>query len=239
MSPFTVLVVDDEPMLRDIFGEWLEDSGMKVMTAHDGRSAIESMRGNSIDLLLSDVRMPGMDGLELVRTVRAEEIALEHAVLISGFNDLVMRDAYDAGVETILQKPIAMEVLLEAVDKALLPREEAWRRPAIRRGFELRAALPDVATAVERGLIAFGRGGFCLQSALPCREGPVWFELEFQSEMVLSGNGEIRWTHAEEELAGVEICGLDEECREQAGRLIRTCAGNSYIPRSAMLLRHA
>jgi CheY-like chemotaxis protein len=236
LRQFTVLVVDDEPMLRDIFSEWLESNGLLVFTAHDGRSAMESMRGNPIDLLLSDVRMPGMDGLELVRTVRAAEMALEHAVLISGFNDLVMRDAYDAGVETILQKPIAMEVLLEAVDKALLSREEAWRRPAVRRGLHLEIPLPDSATAVEQGYIAFGRGGFCVQSALLCREGPVRFELEFQSEIVLSGNGEIRWTHPEERLLGVEISGLDEECCEWAEHLIRTHAGNSYIPRSAASL---
>ena len=58
----TVMVVDDEPMLVDIFGEWLQEENCRVLTAGDGAAALEVLRNHHADVIVSDVRMPVTDG---------------------------------------------------------------------------------------------------------------------------------------------------------------------------------
>ena len=63
----TVLVVDDEPMLLDIFRDWLQEEDCHVWTAGDGAAALQILRDNHVDVIVSDVRMPVMDGVALVK----------------------------------------------------------------------------------------------------------------------------------------------------------------------------
>jgi CheY-like chemotaxis protein len=58
----TVLIVDDEPMLLDIFSEWLQEEKCRVLTAGNGAAALEILRNHHVDVVVSDVRMPVMDG---------------------------------------------------------------------------------------------------------------------------------------------------------------------------------
>jgi CheY-like chemotaxis protein len=55
----TVMVVDDEPMLLDIFGEWLQEENCRVLTAGDGVPALQSLRNHYVDVIVSDVTKPG------------------------------------------------------------------------------------------------------------------------------------------------------------------------------------
>ena len=64
-----VLLVDDEPMLLDIFREWLEEETCQVMTARDGAAALQILRNHHVDVLVSDIRMPVMDGILLVKNL--------------------------------------------------------------------------------------------------------------------------------------------------------------------------
>src|SRR5262245_55145793 len=69
----TVLVVDDSPVDRHLAGKLLEKTaGMTVVYATDGRNALDVMRQTQLDLVLTDMQMPGMDGLELVGEVRSQ-----------------------------------------------------------------------------------------------------------------------------------------------------------------------
>ena len=65
----TVLVVDDERMLLDIFREWLEEENCRVLTAGDGAAALEILRHEHVDVIVSDVRMPVMDGILLLKNL--------------------------------------------------------------------------------------------------------------------------------------------------------------------------
>ena len=66
----TVLVVDDEPAIREVIATLLEDEGYLVRHAKDGQEALETINGNQIDLIVSDVVMPRLDGASLVRKLR-------------------------------------------------------------------------------------------------------------------------------------------------------------------------
>jgi CheY-like chemotaxis protein len=236
----TVLVVDDEPMLLDIFGEWLQEEGSRVLTAGDGAAALQMLWNHHVDVIVSDVRMPVMDGILLLKNLKtysglSRSNHLPKMIFISGFTDLEPREAYDLGVEALLQKPVDRARFVGAVRGALRSREETWEEPVAESGSPLHVALPCVSAAIEHGRIGFGRGGFCLYSSAPLREGPVRFDLEFEGEKAsFAGQGLIRWAEPNERLLGVEILTLDEPCREWAVGLIALNAGSSYIPRAPL-----
>src|SRR5215469_182990 len=131
----TVLLVDDEPMLLDIFREWLEDENCKVLTAGDGAAALQILRNHHVDVLVSDVRMPVMDGILLVKNLTTYAGAsksnyLPKMILMTGFADLDPRDAYDLGVEDMIQKPVSHAELVGAIRRTLQSPEESWAESA-------------------------------------------------------------------------------------------------------------
>jgi CheY-like chemotaxis protein len=235
----TVLIVDDEPMLLEIFREWLGEENCRVLTAGDGAAALQILGSHHVDVIVSDVRMPVMDGILLLKNlttyVGLSERIPPKMIFISGFTDLEPREAYNLGVEALLQKPIDRVRLVETVRRALRSREEAWSEFLTPGAPPLHLALPSVSSAMEQGRIAFGRGGFCLYSSSAPREGPVRFDLEFEGEAIsFAGHGLIRWAEPDDCLLGVEILDLDEPCREWVIGLITVNASSSYIPRAPL-----
>ena len=236
----TVLIVDDEPMLLDIFSEWLQEENCRVLTAGDGAAALRILQVHHVDVIVSDVRMPVLDGILLLKNLTtysglSNSNYLPKMIFITGFTDLEPREAYNLGVEAILQKPIERVQLVGVVRRALRSHEETWSAPATPGGKALHVALPHVSAAMEQGRIAFGRGGFCLYFSSPIRAGPVRFDLEFEGEIAsFAGHGLVRWAEPDECLVGVEILNLDEACRDWVIGLIAVNAGSSYIPRAPL-----
>jgi len=240
LNEATVLVVDDEPLLLDIFSEWLEEENCRVLTAGDGAAALQTLKNSHADVIVSDVRMPVMDGILLLKNLTTFSGLSEgnyppKMIFISGFTDLEPREAYHLGVEAIIQKPIDRGQFVGAVRQTLRSHEETWSRSPIPGGLPLNVTLPSVSAAIEQGRIAFGRGGFCLCSSASMREGRVRFDLQFEAENAsLAGHGLIRWVEPDEQLLGVEISNLDESCRDWAIGVIAVNAGSSYIPRAPL-----
>ena len=71
MATPLVMVVDDEPMVRDVLARYLEKEGFRVLTAQDGEEAVRTFEESDPDLVLLDLMLPKMDGLEVFRTIRA------------------------------------------------------------------------------------------------------------------------------------------------------------------------
>jgi len=103
-----VLVVDDEPMVRRSLALALERAGATVMTAADGQEALACLREHKTAAVFSDVRMPGMDGWALLRSVKRLD-ASTPVVLITGFgSEEVAARAEEAGAAGVLEKPVDM-----------------------------------------------------------------------------------------------------------------------------------
>src|SRR5262245_36409653 len=102
-SKATVLIVDDEPLVRDLLSRILERDGYSVLTAADGQQALQlaSEHGDAIDLLVSDIQMPGMTGIELAKQLNRFLPNLP-VLLMSGFSQsvIVLKESW-----TFLQKP--------------------------------------------------------------------------------------------------------------------------------------
>ena len=71
----TILIIEDDPTFRSLLVAILEDEGYDIVAEEDGQRALMTLRRRSFDLVLSDLRLPGMEGLALFRSVKAEGIA--------------------------------------------------------------------------------------------------------------------------------------------------------------------
>ncbi len=119
-----ILVVDDEQAVRESLRRSLRFNGYDVLTANDGLEAVETVRSENPELLILDVMMPNMDGLEVCRTLRSEGWDRPILVLTArdGVSDRVA--GLDAGADDYLPKPFALEELLARV-RSLVRRASA------------------------------------------------------------------------------------------------------------------
>lgn len=113
-----ILVVDDEPLLRHAMARGLEQRGYKVSDAADAGEALAILDDAQPALLLSDVRMPGMDGVELARQARARYPSLP-ILLVSGFADEAARVAVPGLQVGFVPKPFSLKRLGDEVDKMI------------------------------------------------------------------------------------------------------------------------
>lgn len=114
----TVLLVEDERAVRLVVERALRRGGMDVITASDGEVALEALGDARIDVLVSDVVMPGIDGVELLAAIRTRRPGLP-VVLMSGYAEPPQRRALDNAGAIFLAKPFAADDLLDAVSAAL------------------------------------------------------------------------------------------------------------------------
>ena len=119
-----VLVVDDEEFVLESAQQTLEDVGFEVRTALDAPAALRVVEREPIDLVITDLRMPEMSGLDLIRRLRDQHPNLP-IVAASGVADGRTEEALDAGAQTFLAKPFTAEKLEEALQEALRTTEEA------------------------------------------------------------------------------------------------------------------
>ncbi len=118
MSPARVLVVEDEVQVRRAVVRYLRDPQFEVLEADDGEEALEVIGHGGIDVVLADVMMPRMSGLEMLRRVRAQGIDVE-VIMMTAHDDLSMAfEAVHAGAFYFLKKPFAAQELHTQVLRA-------------------------------------------------------------------------------------------------------------------------
>jgi CheY-like chemotaxis protein len=118
-----VLVVDDSPVVRSVVQIYLRDRGLQFQEAADGQRALQLARLVRFDLVIADVRMPGMDGIRFITELRAGAGLTNRQVpviLITGEKSTdTFRRATDAGATVILRKPVSSAGLTDAVGRLL------------------------------------------------------------------------------------------------------------------------
>lgn len=132
---YRVLIVEDEPLMRDYLNSQIgliHPAFRAASAAHDGLAALELLDGNSYDLVISDIRMPGMDGLSLVERMRAAGCETP-VVLLSGYDEFeYARKAVRLGVVEYLLKPLnddALHETLERLRQSLAQSQKTARLP--------------------------------------------------------------------------------------------------------------
>ena len=114
-----VLVVDDEASIRDLLSRVLTLAEYQVDVASDGRSALEQMRRSRYNLLITDLRMPGMDGMAVVHEARRVDADLAVIIITGVPTQASAMDAANVGISGYLTKPFKTSNVLEIAAKAL------------------------------------------------------------------------------------------------------------------------
>jgi putative two-component system response regulator len=131
-----VMVVDDEKLVSDILARYLSELGYSCVTAQSGIEALRKLQEHPCDLALCDVRMPGMDGIELLKSIKEfdEEIAV---IMVSAVdNREVAVEAMRAGAHDYVIKPFHFEEVLISVQRALQNRRLLLERKEYQRDLE-------------------------------------------------------------------------------------------------------
>jgi DNA-binding NtrC family response regulator len=112
MEPLRILVVDDESSQRELIGGFLRKQGHEVFLAGSGAEALARVRETRVDLVLSDFRMPGMSGIELLRAVKAVNPEIPF-ILVTAYGTVEAAvQAMQEGAADYLMKPLDLEELL-------------------------------------------------------------------------------------------------------------------------------
>ena len=132
-GPHRLLIVDDEETIRLALGKFMRARGFSVQTAESGATALDLLRNGRFELMLTDVRMPGMTGAELVSQALAVDPELA-IVMLTAVNDApTATEVLSQGAMDYLMKPIELNDLLQAVERVLHRRELAIEQRNVER----------------------------------------------------------------------------------------------------------
>ena len=114
-----ILLVDDDEMLLSVLKALLTASGYEILTTSDGNKAIGIIKAVDIDLVISDIRMPAMNGMELLRLIHQEKPALPVVMLTAYASAKTARECKELGAVGYLSKPFTNDEVLGIVQHAI------------------------------------------------------------------------------------------------------------------------
>ncbi|MFC5846813.1 response regulator transcription factor [Deinococcus petrolearius] len=217
----TVLIVEDNAGVRELVREYLEEHGYRVRVASDGHEGLLEVRHHRPDLVLLDVMMPGMDGLEFLRRLRATE-GMPVILLTARDAELDKVLGLELGADDYVTKPFSMAELLARV-RAHLRRNREKPQDAVLRAGELELDPAARAFQVRGQRVDLTRSEFGLMAALMRVPGRVFTRLELLEHLQEDALGS-------ERTIDVHVRNLRAKVEQVPGRprLIETVFGVGY-----------
>lgn len=227
MSPkdVSILVVDDEADLRDSVSALFKAYGFKVMTASNGQEALDSHNKQPAHIVLTDIRMPVMDGVQLITTLKTKNPNTPVVLCMSGFTDFGAENLLAVGADGFFAKPFNAERVKEAIRLSLTKKQDRWRNPPGKTPkYRADKKFPSAEKLQQSGEVKFGRQGLFLsyKFELPPIGELMSFSVKVGAGLPwkeLKGVGTVQWTRAEDKDkslrgVGLEITYLEPESLE-------------------------
>lgn len=117
-----ILIVDDQEDIRTLLAESFRGENYKVFLAEDGQKALDIYNKNTVDIILSDIKMPNLDGIEFSKKVKNININTP-IFLITAFSEYTEKDIISIGAEAIIFKPFDISEIIELVNNRLKDHE--------------------------------------------------------------------------------------------------------------------
>jgi two-component system OmpR family response regulator len=108
-----ILIVDDESDIRELIAEGLTRIGHEVLEAENGGKALEIIQTKPIKLLVTDIRMPGGDGISLIKTLKEQALKKFPVIVMTGFSDMSPDDIVALGANQVLLKPFRFKEFVD------------------------------------------------------------------------------------------------------------------------------
>jgi CheY-like chemotaxis protein len=229
----TILIVDDEPDLREILKDEFEFVGATMFEAENGQQALALAQKHPFDIIVSDIRMPGGDGLTLAKNIKSQSGHVPVMFLVTGFSDVSPATAYDIGVEGFIYKPFNLGPVIENLTRALLDPEKKWDQ-VVKSGTIKKLVLPNsFDDLVKNGTISLGRGGLFLRGHYPEFRSQDVVSFELNQGFVFTSI--IRWVQHDSDKGtpsglGMEFFNLSAPAKVAVLDLLRKASPQSYIP---------
>lgn len=169
----TILVVEDEPKIARLARDYLENTGYEVLTADDGREALALFQSARPDLLVLDLGLPGMDGLDVTRAVRRESLVPIVIVTARGEeSDRLV--GLELGADDYLVKPFSPKELVARVRAVLRRAEQAPEQNELIRAGEVELDVPRMRVSAAGRAVDVTPTEFQLLAALARRPGRIF-----------------------------------------------------------------
>ena len=123
MDKKRILIVDDDPKICETLLDILEEEGYEVVTACDGKNALEKIRIGTFNLVITDIKMPIMDGMALLKEIEKSHAKIEVIVITSYGNQGQQVEAARLGAYEYLHKPLNLDQLKNIIARALQMQE--------------------------------------------------------------------------------------------------------------------
>jgi len=119
----TILVIDDDLMVRDMLFDFLVERGNRVIAADSGRCAMETIRKRQFDVAIVDLKLPEADGLSVVRELRSSRADVP-VIVITGYpSEEVREESYRLGAVAFMEKPFKVTRIAATIKKAITAKE--------------------------------------------------------------------------------------------------------------------
>lgn len=229
----TILIVDDEPDLIAVTAEFFEYEGAHTRRAEGGHAALALIKAEPIDAVVSDVRMPAGNGLDLLAGL-ATFANPPPVTLVTGFSELSLEQAYHLGAHAVLPKPNDFPTLLAQAARMLTPREVRWAPLEPPSATPIEVSLPSLDECLADGRVVLGSHGIFVRGAgEPPRPQSV-IRLRFGANLCVLVS--VRWIRPRDAdgLAagwGAEIVALDAADRATWLERLGGLNPRAFIPR--------
>jgi len=151
-TPYRVLVVDDEPSLTEMIRAYLHQGHLEVDSAPDGRRAQKMLEGKKYDLVLSDIRMPRLDGMELLQWIRQQRPSTEVILMTGELPGEAVDEAKRHGATDFLAKPFSAEQMRAAIERCRQRRQAANAREVSLANLLLKPLIHEMSAGLENAV---------------------------------------------------------------------------------------
>ena len=236
----TILVVDDEPDLCELLAEELASAGFNTKTANSGQEALGLLKQTHIDLIVSDIRMPVMDGMTMLKKLGAEAGRVPPVIFVTGYAQINLVDAFDSGAVAIFSKPVDYDALMRAINRCIQPdiRRSAGK---VRLEATVEIELEAKSALIKAQTVNVGRGGafVALTSDFPELGSLIRFRISFSdgNYSPIEGLATCRWIRKEAGSGipagiGIEFEELTPTSKHNLISLINDIQRTAFIPKS-------
>jgi two-component system response regulator (stage 0 sporulation protein F) len=238
-----ILIADDEPDILQILDIIIKKTNTKVSKAETGTQALNIIdRDKTVDLVITDIKMPGLDGIQLLREIKDRNIITPPVIMITGFSNVNVDELYDMGACGYIAKPFDWDDIIKNILDALRDKPR-FHRPHfneanIKASLDLKYDSPYQAIWTDKDLLV-GQGGMFVKTNNFFTDGDLTrFNIEFThgEPKHISGIGEILWQR-EEKLGnlpvgmGIKFIHLPKEVEEFVEHFITEHGIRAYVPR--------
>jgi len=237
-----ILAVDDEKALCNILALNLEDAGFEVTQAHSGNEAFKLVREKQFDLIVSDIRMPDGDGIDLLSRVKDNDPLLPVVLFITAFGDITVAEAYNLGAEAFFKKPVDYDQLVAKIEECLQTKPDRWlKKERLDTDLSIDVSFDSYASVSKAHVLNIGQGGFFLKldnTNSEARVGKILdFKIVFEDGKMspINGKGVCRWRRDEESPGhpggvGVEFVEIDDLTHKSLLEVIKSQKTKAFIP---------